>query len=32
LYKEKIGWEVSMPLKEGMIKTFNWINEQVNKK
>ena len=32
LYREKIGWEVSMPLKEGMIKTFNWINEQVNKK
>lgn len=32
LYREKIGWEVSMPLKDGMIKTFNWINEQVNKK
>ena len=32
LYREKIGWEVSMPLKEGMIKTFNWINEQVNKR
>jgi nucleoside-diphosphate-sugar epimerase len=32
LYREKIGWEVSLPLKEGMIKTFNWINEQVNKK
>jgi nucleoside-diphosphate-sugar epimerase len=31
-YREKIGWEVSLPLKEGMIKTFNWINEQVNKK
>lgn len=32
LYREKIGWEVSMPLKEGMIKTYNWINDQVNKK
>jgi nucleoside-diphosphate-sugar epimerase len=31
LYREKIGWEVSLPLKEGMIKTFSWINEQVNK-
>jgi nucleoside-diphosphate-sugar epimerase len=31
LYREKIGWEVSLPLKEGMIKTFNWINEQLNK-
>jgi GDP-D-mannose 3',5'-epimerase len=30
LYREKVGWEVSLPLKEGMIKTFNWINEQVN--
>ena len=29
LYREIIGWEVSLPLKEGMIKTFNWINEQV---
>ena len=32
LYKEKIGWEVSMPLKEGMEKTFEWINEQVKNK
>ena len=31
LYREKIGWEVSLPLKEGMIKTFTWINEQVKK-
>lgn len=27
LYKEKIGWEVSEPLKAGMVKTFAWINE-----
>ena len=31
LYKEKMGWEVSEPLVDGMRKTFNWINEQVNK-
>jgi nucleoside-diphosphate-sugar epimerase len=30
LYKEKIGWEVSQPLREGMIETYKWINEQVN--
>jgi nucleoside-diphosphate-sugar epimerase len=31
LYKEKMGWEVSMPLFEGMKKTFEWINSKVNK-
>lgn len=30
LYKEKMGWAVSMPLIEGMSKTFEWINKQVN--
>ena len=30
LYKQKIGWEVSQSLREGMIKTYKWINEQVN--
>lgn len=29
LYKEKIGWEVSRPLIEGMKETYSWINEQV---
>jgi GDP-D-mannose 3',5'-epimerase len=29
LYKEKIGWEVTMPLHIGMEKTFEWINMQV---
>ena len=29
LYKEKMGWEVSMPLIEGMTKTYHWIAEQV---
>jgi nucleoside-diphosphate-sugar epimerase len=32
LYREKIGWEVSMPLREGMEKTFRWIDQQVNMK
>jgi len=31
LYKEKIGWEPTQPLYEGMLKTFEWINKQVNK-
>lgn len=29
LYKEKMGWEVSMPLEDGMTKTYHWIAEQV---
>jgi nucleoside-diphosphate-sugar epimerase len=31
LYKEKIGWEVSQPLIEGMKTTYEWINNQVQK-
>lgn len=31
LYREKIGWEVSQPLFTGMEKTYQWINEQVQK-
>lgn len=31
LYKEKMGWEVSISLIEGLSKTFDWINKQVNK-
>lgn len=31
LYKEKVGWEVSEPLRVGMEKTFKWISEQVAK-
>jgi len=31
LYREKMGWEVSIPLIVGLSKTFNWINKQVNK-
>jgi nucleoside-diphosphate-sugar epimerase len=29
LYKEKVGWEVSESLREGMIKTYGWIESQV---
>ena len=29
LYREKIGWEVSKSLEEGMRKTFEWIDQQV---
>ena len=31
LYKEKIGWVVNEPLKNGMVKTFNWINNKLKK-
>lgn len=31
LYEEKVGWRVSEPLEKGMIKTFSWINDQVEK-
>lgn len=31
LYREKLGWEVSQPLIEGMKKTYEWINTQVEK-
>jgi nucleoside-diphosphate-sugar epimerase len=30
LYKEKMGWEPTQPLYEGMKKTFEWINEQIH--
>jgi nucleoside-diphosphate-sugar epimerase len=32
LYRDKIGWEPSMPLVEGMAKTFHWIDEQVEQR
>jgi nucleoside-diphosphate-sugar epimerase len=32
LYKDNIGWAVSMPLKEGMLQTYNWIEKQVKNK
>ncbi len=32
LFREKMGWEPKKPLKDGMLKTFKWINDQVNNK
>lgn len=29
LIKEKLGWAPSQPLKDGIEKTYNWVNEQV---
>ena len=29
LYREKLGWEVSQPLRTGMEKTYEWISAQV---
>jgi nucleoside-diphosphate-sugar epimerase len=31
LYREKVGWETKMTLREGMEKTYEWIKEQVEK-
>ena len=31
LFKKELGWEVSMPLIDGMTKTYNWINKMVEK-
>ncbi len=31
LIQEKLGWSPSMSLKDGMTKTYTWINEQVQK-
>ena len=30
LLQEKIGWKPSEPLRNGMTKTFNWVQQQVN--
>lgn len=32
LYRQKIGWEVSQPLHDGLKKTYTWIKSQVDKK
>ncbi|ASW76167.1 NAD-dependent dehydratase [Chryseobacterium piperi] len=32
LYKDKMGWEVSQPLRVGMEKTYQWILKQVENK
>jgi dTDP-D-glucose 4,6-dehydratase len=31
LIREKLGWEPSRPLKEGLLKTYAWISRQVEK-
>lgn len=31
LYKEKIGWEPTQPLYDGVVKTYQWINNQIYK-
>jgi nucleoside-diphosphate-sugar epimerase len=31
LYKDKIGWESNLTLKEGMTRTFKWIQEQIER-
>jgi GDP-D-mannose 3',5'-epimerase len=31
LYKEKMGWEPTQPLYEGIVKTYQWINKQIYK-
>jgi len=31
LYYEKLGWKVSQPLIDGMIKTYEWIDNQIKK-
>jgi GDP-D-mannose 3', 5'-epimerase len=31
LIKEKLGWEPALPLKEGIAKTYKWINQQHEK-
>jgi nucleoside-diphosphate-sugar epimerase len=30
LIKEKLGWNYTMTLKEGIEKTYKWIEKQVN--
>ena len=31
LIREKLGWEPTKPLYDGLIKTYDWINEQIKK-
>jgi len=32
MLREKLGWEPQMPLMDGLIKTYEWINSQINNK
>ncbi|HYA41207.1 MAG TPA: hypothetical protein VEF34_07885, partial [Syntrophobacteraceae bacterium] len=31
LIHQRLGWRPSQPLRDGMIKTYNWIEAQVNR-
>ena len=31
LIREKLGWDYSQTLEEGISKTYNWISEQIQK-
>ena len=31
LIREKLGWEPTKPLYDGLIKTYDWVNEQIKK-
>jgi len=31
LFSEKVGWEVSESLEEGLAKTYPWIEEQIKR-
>ena len=31
IFEQEVGWKPDQPLKEGMKKTFKWIESQVNK-
>jgi nucleoside-diphosphate-sugar epimerase len=32
LIREKLGWDYSQTLEDGIAKTYNWIKEQLDKK
>jgi nucleoside-diphosphate-sugar epimerase len=32
LIREKLGWDYSQTLEEGILKTYEWISEQIAKK
>jgi nucleoside-diphosphate-sugar epimerase len=31
LIKEKLNWSPNQPLYEGLLKTYEWINKEINK-
>jgi nucleoside-diphosphate-sugar epimerase len=32
LIREKLGWDYTQSLEEGILKTYNWIKEQIKNK